>query len=143
MTERTIAPVEYLRNMDSEGDFLREAMLMLMRLLMEAEVGEKIGAERYERSEERTAQRNRYRERKWETRVGELPLRIPKLRRATVFPSFLEPRRRAERALLAVIQVAYVLGGSTRKVDELVQALGLTGVEKSRVSRICRELDEP
>jgi len=142
MTEPTIALVEYLRNMDSEGDFLREAMLMLVRLRMEAEVAEKIGAERYERSEERTAQRNGYRERQWETRVGELPLRIPKLRHGTYFPSFLEPRRRAERALLAVIQAAYVEGVSTRKVDELVQALGLTGVDKSRVSRICRELDE-
>jgi putative transposase len=142
MTEPTIALVEYLRNLDSEGDFLREAMLMLVRLLMEAEVGEQIGAERYERSEERTAQRNGYREREWETRVGELPLRIPKLRRGTYFPSFLEPRRRAERALLAVIQAAYVEGVSTRKVDDLVQALGLSGVDKSKVSRICRELDE-
>jgi putative transposase len=142
MTEPTIALVEYLRNLDSEGDFLREAMLTLVRLLMEVEVGEQIGAERYERSEERTTQRNGYREREWETRVGELPLRIPKLRRGTYFPSFLEPRRRAERALLAVIQAAYVEGVSTRKVDDLVQALGLTGVDKSKVSRICRELDE-
>ncbi len=142
MTEPTIALVEYLRNLGAGEDFLREAMLRLIRLLMELEVGEQIGAERYERSEERTTQRNGYRERGWETRLGELPLRIPKLRRGTYFPSFLEPRRRAERALLAVIQAAYVEGVSTRKVDDLVQALGLTGVDKSKVSRICRELDE-
>jgi transposase-like protein len=121
---------------------LREGIAVLTRLLMELEVSQQIGAERYQRSEKRQAYRNGYRERPWETRVAEIPLRIPKLRSGNFFPSFLEPRRRAERALLAVIQTAYVKGVSTRKVDELVQALGLTGVDKSKVSRICKELDE-
>ena len=125
-----------------DSDFLREAIVLLTRLLMEAEVSEQIGAGRYERSESRQGYRNGYRDRVWETRVGEVPLQIPKLRRESYFPSFLEPRRRAERALLAVIQSAYVAGVSTRKVDNLVQALGLTGVDKSKVSRICQELDE-
>jgi transposase-like protein len=109
---------------------------------MEAEVSERIGAERYERSETRQVHRNGYRGRLWETRVGDIPLRIPKLRRGSYFPSFLEPRRRAEKALLAVIQTAYVEGVSTRKVDQLVQSLGLEGMDQSRVSRICKELDE-
>lgn len=142
MNEPTIALLEYLRNsgVELDGDFLRESIVLLTRLLMEAEVSEQIGAERYERSEGRVSERNGYRERGWETRVGEIPLRIPKLRRGAYFPSFLKPRRRAERALIAVIQSAYVEGVSTRMVDELVQALGLSGVDKSRVSRMCREL---
>ena len=78
----------------------------------------------------------------WETRVGEIPLRISKLREGTSFPSLMEPRRRAEKALLAVVQTAYVKGVSTRKVDDLLRALGLTGIDKSKVSRICKELDE-
>jgi len=144
MTDPTITLREYLRNVgiDLDGDFLRETVALMVQLLMEAEVSEQVGAERYQRSEARRTYRNGYRERRWETRVGEIPLRIPKLRQGTYFPSFLEPRRRAERALLAVIQSAYVEGVSTRKVDELVQALGLTGIDKSKVSRICRELDE-
>ena len=144
MTKPTIAFLEYLRNtgMDLDGDFLRDSIALLTRLLMEVEVSEQIGAERYERSDERLDHRNGYRERNWETRVGDIPIRIPKLRRGSYFPSFLEPRRRAERALIAVIQSAYVQGVSTRKVDDLVQALGLGGVDKSKVSRICKELDE-
>ena len=144
MTEPIVALQEYLRNvgMELDGDFLREGIAVLTRLLMELEVSQQIEAERYQRSEKRQAYRNGYRERPWETRVGEIPLRIPKLRSGNFFPSFLEPRRRAERALLAVVQTAYVKGLSTRKVDELVQALGLTGVDKSKVSRICKELDE-
>jgi transposase-like protein len=136
--------MEYLRNtgMDLDGDFLRESIALLTRLLMEVEVSEQIGAERYERSDERLDHRNGYRERHWETRVGDIPIRIPKLRRGSYFPSFLEPRRRAERALIAVIQSAYVQGVSTRKVDDLVQALGLGGIDKSKVSRMCKELDE-
>jgi transposase-like protein len=128
--------------MDLDDDFLRESIALMTRLLMEVEVSEQIGAERYERSNGRQAQRNGYRGRDWETRVGEIALRIPKLRQGSYYPSFLEPRRRAERALLAVIQSAYVEGVSTRKVDNLVQALGLTGIDKSKVSRICQELDE-
>ena len=144
MTEATIALREYLRNvgMDLDSDFLRDGVALLVRLLMEMEVGEQTGAEWYQRSEERQCQRNGYRDRGWETRVGEIDLRIPKLRRGSYYPSFLEPRRRGERALMAVIQSAYVEGVSTRKVDKLVQGLGLTGIDKSKVSRICRELDE-
>ena len=144
MTEHTIELDEYLRKIgaDTDSDFLREAAALVVRLLMEAEVSKQIGAERYERSEGRETQRNGYRPRNWETRVGEVALRIPKLREGTYYRSFLEPRRRAERALMAVIQSAYVQGVSTRKVDALVQALGLSGVDRSKVSRICRELDE-
>lgn len=144
MTEAIVALREYLRKtgLDLDGDFLREGIAVLTQLLMEAEVSQQIGAERYQRSEGRQTQRNGYRERGWETRVGGIPLRIPKLRRGTYFPGFLEPRRRAEQALLAVVQAAYVEGVSTRRVDELVQALGLTGIDKSKVSRMCHELDE-
>jgi transposase-like protein len=144
MAKRTITPGEYLRNtlMELEPDFLRTMIEVMTRALMEMEVSEQIGAGRYERSESRQDHRNGYRDRVWETRVGEIPLEIPKLRKGSYYPSFLEPRRRAERALLAVIQSAYVEGVSTRKVDDLVQALGLTGIDKSKVSRICKELDE-
>jgi len=100
-----------------------------------------IGAGPYERSDGRKTYRNGHRQRTWETRVGEIPLQIPKLREGTYFPSLLEPRRRSERALLSVIQTAYVQGVSTRKVDDLLKALGLTGIDKSKVSRICKELD--
>jgi putative transposase len=123
-------------------DFLREGLKVLAEAIMELEVSSKTGAERYERSAERTTYRNGYREREWDTRVGSLDLRIPKLRDGSYFPSILEPRKKAEKALAAVLQEAYVLGVSTRKVDNLMQALGLTGVSKSEVSRVCGELDE-
>jgi len=144
MTESIIAFREYLRKMGIEfnGDFLREGITVLTQLLMELEVTEKIGAERYQHSPERVTQRNGYRERSWETRVGEIPLRIPKLRQGVYYPDFLEPRRRTEQALVAVIQEAYIAGVSTRKVDDLVQRLGLSGVDKSKVSRLCHDLDE-
>jgi len=144
MTDPTIALMEYLRQMglDGDSDFLREGVRLMSQLLMELEVEEVTGAGRYERAPERTNQRNGYRRRRWETRVGEIPLRIPKLRKGSYFPSLLEPRRRAEKALFVVVQQAYVEGVSTRKVDELLRALGLTGVDKSKVSRMCRELDE-
>jgi transposase-like protein len=144
MTEPIIALREYLRKMGVEfnSDFLREGITVLTQLLMELEVTEKIGAERYQHSPERVTQRNGYRGRTWETRVGEIPLRIPKLRQGVYYPDFLEPRRRTEQALVAVIQEAYIAGVSTRKVDELVQSLGLSGVDKSKVSRLCRDLDE-
>lgn len=144
MTEHSIDLHEYLRNIgaDGDGDLLQEAAALVMRLLMEAEISTRIGAERYERSERREGYRNGYRERNWETRVGDVRLRIPKLRQGTYYPSFLEPRRPAERALIAVIQTAYIKGVSTRKVDDLVQAFGLSGIDKSKVSRICKELDE-
>jgi len=126
-----------------QGDLLRKAVERIVREVMEAEVSSVAGAERYERSEERTAQRNGYRPRAWDTRVGQVLLKIPKLRQGTYFPSFLEPRRRAERALVAVVQEAYVSGVSTRAVEDLVKALGEdVRIEKSAVSRMCKELDE-
>src|SRR5690348_10542769 len=140
----SVALLDYLRKvgLGLEPDFLREAIRVMSEALMELEVSQKAGAERYERRAERMTYRNGYRERLWATRVGEIPLRIPKLRTGTYFPSLLEPRRRAEQALVAVIQQAYVQGVSTRKVDELVQALGLASIDKSAVSRLCRDLDE-
>ena len=111
-------------------------------LLMEVEVQQQIDADRYKRTDQRTTYRNGYRDRAWNTRVGEISLKIPKLREGSYFPSLLEPRRRAEQALLAVIQEAYIQGVSTRRVDELVKALGLTGIDKSAVSRISQQLDE-
>jgi putative transposase len=143
MIEPTVALLDYLRKMTVEldPDFLRESIRLMSQLLMELEVSEQIGAQRYERSAERATQRNGYRKRTWETRVGEVPLQIPKLRQGTYYSGLLEPRRRAEQALLNVIQEAYVHGVSTRKVDDLVQALGLTGIDKSKVSHICQELD--
>jgi putative transposase len=144
MAEETVALLEYLRNMglDRDADFLRESVRVMSQALMELEVTERTGAARYERNPARKTQRNGYRERVWETRVGEIPLQVPKLRKGGYYPSLLEPRRRAEKALLAVVQQAYLEGVSTRKVDDLLQALGLTGIDKSRVSRICQELDE-
>jgi len=143
VTDLSIAFEELLRKSGvRDADFLREAVQVLCQALMELEVSRKVGAERYERSDQRTTYRNGYRTREWETRVGPVSLRIPKLREGTYFPSLLEPRRRAERALVAVVQEAYVHGVSTRKVDELVQALGLGGISKSEVSRLCAELDE-
>jgi transposase-like protein len=108
---------------------------------MEMEVEQHIGAARHERAPERTGYRNGYRQRSWDTRVGTVELSVPRVRDSSYFPSLLEPRRRAERALSAVVQEAYVHGVSTRKVDELVKALGMTGISKSRVSELCEELD--
>lgn len=124
-----------------DSDFLREGLKVLAEAIMELEVAEKLGADRYERTAKRSTYRNGYRDREWDTRVGTLELRIPKLREGSYFPGLLEPRRKAEQALAAVLQEAYVLGVSTRKVDELVKSLGLTGVSKSEVSRVCAELD--
>jgi transposase-like protein len=143
MANPTMTLMEYLGKVgvDLDGEFLSQGTQLLAQLAIELEAEQQIGASRYERSPARTTYRNGHRERVWETRVGEIPLRIPKLREGQYFPSLLEPRRRAEKALLAVVQAAYVQGVSTRKVDELLQALGLTGIDKSKVSRICRELD--
>ena len=127
--------------MDGDVDFLREALRVLVEGIMDAEVSSRIGAEYGERSPERVTQRNGYRSRAWDTRVGTMELHIPKLREGSYFPSLLSPRRRSERALLAVIQQAYVEGVSTRRVDDLVKALGCEGISKSQVSRICQELD--
>jgi len=129
------------RAIDGDVDFLREAMDVLVHAIMEAEVVGKTGAGYGERTVDRITQRNGYRLRPWDTRVGTLDVHIPKLREGSYFPSLLEPRRRSERALLAVVQQAYVEGGSTRRVDDLVKALGCEGISKSQVSRICQELD--
>jgi putative transposase len=126
---------------EQDGDVLREGIRVLSQALMETEVAGLIGAERHERTAERAAYRNGYRTRTWDTRVGTIELAIPKVRPGTYFPSLLQPRRRAEHALLAVVQEAYVHGVSTRKVDELVRVLGVDGISKSEVSRICAELD--
>ncbi len=125
------------------GDFLREAVELVARELMEAEISAQLGAARGEVSAERTSHRNGYRPRGWETRVGELELAIPRARSGPAyFPSFLEPRRRAEQAIVAVVLEAYVNGVSTRKVDRLVEQLGIQGMTKDRVSALCRGLDE-
>ena len=124
-----------------DTDFLREGVRALTQALMEAEVSAHLHAERHERTVERTGQRNGYRDRQWDTRVGTIELKVPRVRDGSYFPVLLEPRKRAERALAAVVQEAYVQGVSTRRVDELVQALGLSGISKSQVSRICQELD--
>jgi transposase-like protein len=141
MADDKSALTDYLRQVGLEPDFLRAGVRLLTELLMELEVEEQIGAGLYERTADRTTYRNGYRPRTWETRVGEIMLEIPKLRKGTYFPSFLEARRPAERALVAVVQQAYINGVSTRKVDELVQAMGLEGMDKSKVSRMCQELD--
>ena len=144
MTNPTIALTEYLHKLGvaQDKDFLQESVRLMSQMLMELEVEQQAGAARHERTPERKTYRNGYRERGWETRVGEINLRIPKLRSGSYFPSLLEPRKRAEQALLAVVQQAYVEGVSTRKVDDLLQAMGLTGIDKSQVSRICKGLDE-
>jgi Transposase and inactivated derivatives len=141
-TDFSIALGELLDKTGANLDFLREAVQLLAQELMELEVSRKIGAQRHERTAERVTYRNGYRHRTWDTRVGTIDLRIPKLRQGSYFPSLLEPRRRAEKALVAVVQEAYIHGVSTRKVDELVQSLGMTGISKSEVSRLCSELDE-
>jgi putative transposase len=109
---------------------------------MDFEIEPRIGAGYGERTPERANSCNGYRERLWETRVGSVDLRIPKLRRGSYFPAFLEPRKTAEKALAAVVQEAYIQGVSTRSVDELVKAMGMTGISKSQVSRLCAEIDE-
>jgi transposase-like protein len=143
MTDPTIALKQYLINigLEKDADFLRQAVQLLTQMLMEFEVEQQVGAGKHERTPDRKNYRNGHRQRTWKTRVGEIDLAIPKLRKGSYFPSLLEPRRPTEKALLAVIQEAYLKGVSTRKVDDLLKALGLTGIDKSSVSRICKELD--
>jgi transposase-like protein len=141
MTAARGAVEEIMRS--EHADVLRQSVALVVREIMEAEVAAQVGAELGERAPElRSTQRNGYRSRRWDTRVGEIELAIPKLRSGSYFPSFLEPRKRSEQALVAVVQEAYVNGVSTRKVDRLVEQLGLRGMSKDQVSRLCRGLDE-
>jgi putative transposase len=145
MAKNTIDILELVRKQqggEEALDFLREAVAVTVRAIMEAEVSALAAAGYGERTPERVAVRNGYRERSWDTRAGTLELAIPKLRTGSYFPTFLEPRRRSEQALLSVVQQAYVEGVSTRRVDDLVRSLGCDGISRSQVSRICKELDQ-
>src|SRR5262245_10114535 len=140
--ELRMALAEVLRKAGvEEADFLREGVRVLAQELMELELAEHLGAERHERTAERSGYRNGYRERPWDTRVGSIELQVPRVRDGSFFPSLLEPRRRAEKELVAVVQEADVQGITTRRVDDLVQALRMQGISKSQVSRLCAELD--
>src|SRR4051794_14560269 len=141
MTDDRLPLAELMAKAD-DGDFLRSVAESVLQILMEADVDGVIGAARYERSGERATYRNGYRERALDTRLGTLNLKIPKLRTGSYFPGFLEPRRTVEKALVAVIQEAWIAGVSTRRVDDLVQAMGLSGISKSSVSKLCKEIDE-
>ena len=126
----------------ADSDLLREMIQYVAQRMMEMDIEGRCGAAFGERSPERANSRNGYRDRPWDTRAGSVDLKIPKLRSGSYFPGFLEPRRTAEKALAAVIQEAYVHGVSTRSVDELVKAMGMSGISKSQVSRLCAEIDE-
>src|SRR5213592_3476041 len=141
MTDDRMALIELLQKSE-DGDFLRSVAEAVLQILMEADVEGLIGAARHERSAERLNYRNGYRDRTFDTRLGPLSLRIPKLRQGSYFPPFLEPRKTAEKALVSVIQEAWIGGVSTRRVDDLVQAMGLSGISKSQVSKLCQEIDE-
>ncbi len=141
MTETNMPLIELLQKHD-EGDFLRAVTEAVLQTMMEHDVEGLIGAGRYERGDGRQTWRNGYRDRELKTRLGALNLRVPKLRQGSYFPGFLEPRRTSEKALVAVIQEAWIGGVSTRRVDELVQAMGLSGISKSTVSKLCKDIDE-
>ena len=135
-------PLAELMQKAGGDDFLRSVAEAVVQLLMETDVDGLIGAGRHERSGERTTYRNGYRDRTLDTRLGSLQLRIPKLRQGSYFPPFLEPRKTTEKALVAVIQEAWIGGVSTRRVDDLVQAMGLSGISKSTVSKLCKDIDD-
>ena len=135
-------PLAELLAKAGDQDFLRVVAESVLQLIMEADVEGLIGAGRFERSAERATWRNGHRERSLETRLGTLNLKIPKLRTGSYFPGFLEPRRTVEKALVSVIQEAWIAGVSTRRVDDLVQAMGMSGISKSSVSKLCKDIDE-
>jgi putative transposase len=135
-------PLAELMAKAGDGDFLRSVAESVLQLIMEADVDGVVGAGRHERSGDRTTWRNGYRERSLDTRLGTLNLKIPKLRTGAYFPGFLEPRKTVEKALVSVIQEAWIAGVSTRRVDELVQAMGMSGISKSSVSKLCKDIDE-
>jgi len=141
MTEEGMALIE-LAEKQADGDLVREMLAFAAERIMEAEVDTRTGAATGARAPMREVQRNGYRDRDWDTRAGRIALEIPKLRKGSYLPSFLEPRRTAEKTLVAVIQEAYVHGVSTRSVDDLVKAMGAGGMSKSQVSRLCAEIDE-
>lgn len=141
MTNDRMALIELVEK-QADGDLVREMLAFAAERIMEAEVEARTGAAKGARTPLREVQRNGYRDRDWDTRAGRITLEIPKLRKGSYFPSFLEPRRTAEKALVAVIQEAYVHGVSTRSVDDLVKAMGAGGMSKSQVSRLCAEIDE-
>ncbi len=141
MADQTL-PVTELMAKAGDPNFLRSAAEAVVQMLMEADVDGMIGAARHERTGERVTYRNGYRDRSLDTRLGALHLRIPKLRQGSYFPPFLEPRKTSEKALVAVIQEAWIGGVSTRRVEDLVQAMGLTGISKSTVSKLCQDIDE-
>src|SRR3954471_21768006 len=141
MTEDRL-PLADLLSKSGDADFLRSVAESVLQIIMEADVDGVIGAGRFERSADRQTWRNGYRDRTLETRLGPLNLKIPKLRTGSYFPGFLEPRKTVEKALVSVIQEAWIAGVSTRRLDELVQAMGMSGISKSSVSKLCKDIDE-
>src|ERR671939_946127 len=141
MTDERMTLLELIEK-GADADLVRDLLAFAAERLMAAEVEQLTGAACGARTRDRINHRNGYRERGWETRAGRIELAIPKLRKGSYFPAFLEPRRTAEKALTAVIQEAYVQGISTRSVDELVKAMGMSGISKSQVSRLCADIDE-
>lgn len=135
-------PLAELMQKTGDPDFLRAVAESVLQIIMEADVEGLIGAGRWERNADRATWRNGYRERTLDTRLGTLNLKIPKLRTGSYLPGFLEPRKTVEKALVSVIQEAWIAGVSTRRVDELVQAMGMTGISKSSVSKLCKDIDE-
>lgn len=141
MTDERMALIELIEK-QADSDFVRDMLAFAADRLMEMEMEARTGATKSTRSPLREVQRNGYRDRDWDTRAGGIALEIPKLRKGSYFRSFLEPRRTAKKALVAVIQKAYVHGISTRSVDDLVRAMGAGGMSKSQVSRLCSDIDE-